>query len=548
VPDLEKTSKSSWLPWGEKIGFLLLILLGAGTPLVIFPVFVQAYFQVDTDRSEDLMFKLLYLQGLSGLLILMGAAFFTTNKWQVYGTRVFLPVMALVCYLGWGLISVLTSGIIPHCFYYWLPQGLAIGAALTGPMFLAKPGRIRLILLLLVASGLVVSLIGVAGSLGWYGFNKFAYGADPREAINLGIKKIAQGGAARSGSISTLGNAEYIGGFTAAMIALCAVMFFDWTLAAKNKLLARLVVLAVMGIIMLELAFSGSRQPWISISLAGALRLFLEFRIPAKYLALGFAVVVISLLLGGFVVAGSVALMMGALALLYPLLTKQAKALWNQTDKVNRAMVVGGPLVALCLLIAFSTPGPWNPTGLRILHRFSTLTNPNDESVTERTLLFMSASDMVWENPVFGVGPGRFNNKLNQALTNLVDEDESGVFFVARKRFGNRIADQTHNDYLQTAAETGIPGISFLLCAFLFLLYELLRIVREQNGPERRYALALMVCLVTFFAVMITSFPLQMPSRAAFFWTVVATSLGLIAHCDLKKRSEAENNEQETAS
>jgi O-antigen ligase len=62
---------------------------------------------------------------------------------------------------------------------------------------------------------------------------------------------------------------------------------------------------------------------------------------------------------------------------------------------------------------------------------------------SRRVQLWSDAVDMIRANPWFGVGPGRFQVESPTA-----------------RRFPD--TDQTHSEYLQTAAETGLPGAALL--------------------------------------------------------------------------------------
>jgi hypothetical protein len=86
----------------------------------------------------------------------------------------------------------------------------------------------------------------------------------------------------------------------------------------------------------------------------------------------------------------------------------------------------------------------------------------------------------------------------------------------------------------------GLGALVFFLTMLLALLQGLWRIAREDDGWWRLTALATMFCLVAFCGIMLTSFPLQMPSRASFFWTTVAAALGLIAAFDHQRGRAAE--------
>ncbi len=510
------------------LGFGALVLFGAGIPLFV-PInsFLQAN-DIDTDRSEYMVVKLVAYYFVAGAVLLLGAGALLTPLWRRYRGPVLLPAAGILGFLAWSGFSVLASPNTAYSFYYWLPVLLGWGAALCGPFFFAEARRVKWFLITMLGVGMVISFIGVASSLGYDGFFQFIYGTTPEQMIAEG--RFLQGGTARAASQSTLANAEYAGSFAGIVAAIAAVMLFDWVPRwGRYRMAGRILVLGLLGIVLLELVFSGSRQPWIALFLAGLLRLLLALGIRVLPIAAGFCAFLLSVLFGGFMAGIVVALLLFAGLFVYTIWNGRLLALAKKADRFNTGLVVGGPILLAVVLIGFSVPGPWNPTGLRILQRFASITSPEDESVLERSIMFMTASQITWTDPVFGAGPGRYTNRMYPALGELVEKDESGVMFLSRVHFAGRIADQAHNDYLQIAAETGLGGLVFFLTTMVFLLGELLRLARGTPGPTQLAAMTLMITLITFLAVMLTSFPLQMPSRSAFFYTTVAASLGLIA-------------------
>jgi O-antigen ligase len=115
-------------------------------------------------------------------------------------------------------------------------------------------------------------------------------------------------------------------------------------------------------------------------------------------------------------------------------------------------------------------------------------------------------------------------------LARLAREDESGAMARTRQLVGNRLAIQSHNDYLQIASELGLPALVLFVGMMLAIMGGLVRVARRSADPAaRETAVALLVILVAYASIMTTSFPLQMPSRSAVFWALVGAALGLIA-------------------
>lgn len=81
----------------------------------------------------------------------------------------------------------------------------------------------------------------------------------------------------------------------------------------------------------------------------------------------------------------------------------------------------------------------------------------SQQSVTERFLMWKSASNMIIEHPIFGVGLGNYDEEYQQHY----------IFDEAKER------EQTHahNVYLQFWAETGIFGLIFFCALFGYILF-----------------------------------------------------------------------------
>ena len=517
--------------WGamEWLGFSLLALMAFAVPLAVVPPSLFPDFQ--TDRPWTTEGKYVVLQALAGAAIIVGGICFVGPPGRRYRGGVLLPSLLLVGFLGWGAIAVYTTPEPRYSLTYWMPQCFAIAAALLGPLFLHDQRKARWLLVAICAAGLIVALIGVTGALGYRGANRFIYGYDPRDALESVKKTVTvQGGGMRSGSISTMGNPEYAGGYTATIAAIFAVFLLDWVGARKTRRgLARLLLLMPLGFLLLYLALTGTRQPWIALAMAALLRLLLELGIPRKLAAAGFcAQLLVTMTLGVIPGAALFALQL-LLLLVYTLRTGTLQRTLRSADRHLVWLGAGLPAALALLLVAFSTPGPWNPGGLRILQRFASATSGTEESFSQRSLMYSVASEMIWEHPLFGVGPGYYFSRFYPTIAGLEQQDDTGTLYIIRTKLGGRIAEQAHNDYLQTAAEQGIVALVLLLSALLVLLDRLVRIVDHESGPRRLLALAFLACLVTFLGIMFTSFPLQLPERLTVFWIIVGGSLGLIA-------------------
>jgi hypothetical protein len=523
----------------EWLGFFLLLLMGFLVPLFFVPVRYFTFHIADGILTAK---NVLIVLIASGILI-CAAVTLLGPAWRRYRGLTLFATAAVGAFALWGLVAVFFSPVWQYSMQIWLPQGTAVAAALCGPLFLSSTRRVRFLLITAVASAALVALVGLTAVAGVRTLNENIYGEDPRTVVEKDIEAAAyrlQGGLRGSLLISTIGNPEYSGTYIAIVAAIAAVMILDWAPASRRKLLWQVVTLALLGLFFLFIFLSERRQPWVAISLAGLVRLLFYLDIPRKWAAAAFAAVLLALLLVGLKIAAVLAVVLLLAMFTYAQLRRNLSGRIRQANLLNRTLLLGGPILIVAMLIAFSTPGPWNPSGLRLLQRFGSLLDSSDQSYRERATMYLIASEIIWQNPVTGVAPGRYANQYTPALAEVAEEDPSGVAALARERMGVGIGDKPHNDYLQLAAEQGIPSLIFFLTAMIALLYGLSRIVQEGDQSQQLVSLALIVALVAFFSVMLTSFPLHVPTRAALFWSLVAASLGMISEHQQRLRLREE--------
>ncbi|MCC5877967.1 MAG: O-antigen ligase family protein [Candidatus Sumerlaeia bacterium] len=514
----------------EWVGFVILVLLAVITPLFFVPTVIFRSYVIE--GAEIIMSKWVFIQGMVMLAGVVGGLALLGPAWRRYWSPAFLPALSLALFLVWAAICILINPVPGHSFNEWMPRlGLGI-CALLGVMFLPNWRRCRVMVVGMLVTATLVGAIGVIGGLGVREINRFVYGGDPRDAIEMyqerGITRQVQGGMVSSGSVSTLGNPEYAGTFSAAMAVLATMVLFDWVPRTRRRLLWRSLLVPLIGLLLLHLVLTSSRQAWVTIFLCGLLRVFLLLDIPRRLLAGGFCLLLAVTVIGGLIPAMVLGALFLAGALFWSYRAGTLLPFIRTADRFNVILVSSLLIVIFTGLVAFSVPGPWNTSGVRVLQRFASLMDRRDDSLRERMLMYAVASDVTWRNPVFGAGPGRYGNEYLPTLARLSQRDESGAILDARRRTVGYLAVQSHNDYLQIAAETGIPGIVLFLTMLLSIFYGLDR-VRRRGGWPGAIALALMVMLAGFCSIMMTSFPLQVPGRSTIFWSLIGTCLGLLA-------------------
>jgi O-antigen ligase len=114
-------------------------------------------------------------------------------------------------------------------------------------------------------------------------------------------------------------------------------------------------------------------------------------------------------------------------------------------------------------------------------------------------------------NPL-GVGVSNFQDRFRQYQTFRPD----------------LLFDHAHNDYLETAAEWGLPVAMAYWSFIVFAVIRAIRLFGSIHSPEQRGIL--LACIGAILAILIhslTDFNLQIPSNATLFFTFVGISLAM---------------------
>lgn len=146
---------------------------------------------------------------------------------------------------------------------------------------------------------------------------------------------------------------------------------------------------------------------------------------------------------------------------------------------------------------------------------------PSDGSMVLRYNGWFGAVEMFRDHPVTGVGPG------NYALSNAEYWTPFERRWFALKGMKNAHA---HNEYLETAAETGLPGLFLLFCLIAWPLVAGLRLAARGPTPDGRrvgWAAALTACVAAVDALF--GFNLHTPVAAGFFFFVSGALAGVLS-------------------
>jgi O-antigen ligase len=178
-----------------------------------------------------------------------------------------------------------------------------------------------------------------------------------------------------------------------------------------------------------------------------------------------------------------------------------------RVSRSRRRLAVGFTLTVVGLVLSAAL---WIGIDV-VIQRYSELLGVDAILREGRFLVFSDTLRMIRANPL-GVGIGNFQDRFREYQTYRP----------------NLLFDHAHNDYLETAAEWGLPiaAIFWMLVAFAFV--RSVRLFVSLHSPEQRGIL--LACLGAIFSILIhslTDFNLQIPSNAMLFFTFVGISLAL---------------------
>lgn len=142
---------------------------------------------------------------------------------------------------------------------------------------------------------------------------------------------------------------------------------------------------------------------------------------------------------------------------------------------------------------------------------------------SERLVPILSAVEMVRARPVTGVGPGVF--KYQFMMTRLALEKR---YPEAWTRGWPMNFGEAHNDHLQVAAETGLPGYALFAAAIALLAIPARRRAGEgePRTAEQTVGRAIRTPLAaTFFVIAMAQFPLQIAAPRLMFLTLGAVAI-----------------------
>ncbi len=173
----------------------------------------------------------------------------------------------------------------------------------------------------------------------------------------------------------------------------------------------------------------------------------------------------------------------------------------ESTHRLSTAMGLG--------VVALVTAGAlW--VGLDIVvQRYSELVGVDVIVREGRFITYRDSVRLISDHPL-GVGSGHYQDAFRRYQTFRLD----------------RLFDHAHNDYLETAAEWGVPLSLFFWAFVISVLISSVSAFLHEDSPERRGIL--LACIGSIFAILIhslTDFNLQIPSNAMLFFSFVGIAV-----------------------
>jgi len=204
---------------------------------------------------------------------------------------------------------------------------------------------------------------------------------------------------------------------------------------------------------------------------------------------------------------------------------------WGARRNRRAALRVAGcTLLLLALLLA--TVVNIKP---QIAHELTGRLEGSFASLNYRLLAWRSSLHMIARHPLLGSGPGTFKLLFLPTLADyLRGYDPLSCWGLTEKM------NEPHNEYLQLAAETGLPGLCFLLFFCGGMIRVAWRNLRNLPSSEGFLSVALISGLAAVMADAATSISFHVvPTRVA-FWAMAAMLFSLPGASGIRHPAEAQ--------
>jgi O-antigen ligase len=142
-----------------------------------------------------------------------------------------------------------------------------------------------------------------------------------------------------------------------------------------------------------------------------------------------------------------------------------------------------------------------------------------------RTLPFLTAAEMIRDHPLMGVGPGGFGFSFFDYKLRLQERHRQLFEHTTEMNYG-----EVHNDHLQVASETGLPGYALFVTALALVASATWRrrgtLTEAAADDESRATFVRLLALplaVSLFILALAQFPLELVAPThAYLWAAAA--------------------------
>ncbi len=510
-------------------------------PFLFIPVPLLDY---PTINSEILLVKEIGIRVICGLILLLGTFKVFTQGFAPLLKSGLIPV-SLINYSALSVLSALFSSNVGFSLHYLYSEQLLVWSVLFVPYFFKHRGQVQFLVFSALTSCVLCSLFSVAVWLTNGEALVLIYGANIRELLFGGGAGVTIEGGIRSLYMSTLGNPEFAGNFLAIGVLLSGL--FAWNQFGVKSLQNRPYASILLGAIFTSITgfamlLTQTRGSLLVLAFCGMLWGYIQLRFSIKLLAVAMLVFGAVFFLLGILIAVAAFGLFLIILLITRLKIDGLKQYYTSFHPHQRVLL--GAFVALGIMgfLSAAFVPPVQNRLAPIAERITSAGSVNDRSIRERLLFYLLASEMVVEHPILGVGPGMYPANFHNSMSKVVSEDSSGVMAYNQRLLKNFVAFEAHNDYFQISSEQGFLGISAFLLMIAALFQPIIRMIRQSREAESNLALVLFVSISGYLSMMLMSFPLQEPARAAHFFGLLATAYALVHVGSLSHSSEGDNS------
>ena len=179
--------------------------------------------------------------------------------------------------------------------------------------------------------------------------------------------------------------------------------------------------------------------------------------------------------------------------------------------------VLAVAFVVACVFSLFVVPNPLVPQRYSFTRRLT-----EARPVDSRLYFYLAATRIIAQHPLLGVGYNNYGIEFWHYTADLPEDPRNRVYSYILEDMGGVRADQTHNEYLQIASETGLLGLATFFFFLVIFFGRLWRDYRHSQIWHDRLLLAGTAGAVAFLLVdCLFSFPLRLPCSSLAFWLVL---------------------------